>query len=1303
MKSPNLDELSEEELKEYLAQNADEDLKADLDGGTIEKEEPQVQIAAEIEMPAPKKRMKQQSAEEKERKRQEKIREKAIKKRRRYLRKNPSTLVRYDIDPKMGLTDEIAEQRMVDELFNRTKSNSNRSVFGIIVKNIFTFFNLLIFAIAGFLMWVGAPVTDFVFLVIVSINIIIGIIQEINAKNMIDKLSLMSAPTAFVVRSGVEHEISIGDVVLDDCLLLESGRQICADSIVIDGAIEVNESLLTGESDAILKKPGDVLYSGSYVVSGKCAARVDKVGKDNYIEKLSQEAKKYKKPKSDLYSALNSIIKFMAFPVVIFGGLLFYIMFFRNGIELYDTTRQTAGAMIGMIPSGLFLMSTIALYIGVIKLGQKNVLVQDVYCVEMLARVDCICLDKTGTITDGTMVVKNVIDYNNVHGLATRNIVSAMLNALQDNNMTSQALKDKFGLGKRIKHTATIPFSSSRKFQAVTFDKYGTFALGAPEFVLKADYKRVEKDVNKYASLGFRVLCLAHKDGTINGVELPEGPIEIIAMILIEDNIRPDAINTIKYFRESGVEVRVISGDNPITVSKIAARAGVDSADKFVSLDGKLDSDVINEVRKGTTVFGRVSPQQKKLIIQTLKDLGKTVAMTGDGVNDILALKEADCSIAVASGSQAVRSCSHLVLLDSNFDSMPSVVSEGRRVINNVAKVSALFLTKTIFSLFLAIEALIIGYYPIATSQLIIIETFAIGLPSIVLVNEPNNRPVKGRFLANVIRESLPGAIVILAISAVVFALSTQLGLDLATRKTIIVIAATHTCMMVLFKVCRPFTTIHKVLCGFCYSMFLFIVMVLPQMVGIRPVISLTEYTTEKDSEQLPYVNTYPSIEASKANCYVINGKVYNGTHGTESLFKDTTSAKDTILSATLVDSKLYYALDGKNTYIEVETPQLSYSIDGTVYLGGYPVRNTGLKYTGVFTIDSEGKLYCDEKPVEIILTKSNERYNYSRKYDQYNEKNAIFQYTVLPKVTIDAENREYLIDGKRPIDGAKYQVPVSFSTNTELKVTINTETMALLINGEEIYATDSKTGELYEQPYRVSMPNITTTCDKSIRIDAVDTGNNIFDIYGTDTDVVSFVDDEKTVYTEAGKAISYSETTKAYYVDGVLAPSFAFENIEEDGFKSYKTETDEIIDVSKLVVTALNGATQYSIMNDTVNIPTAASLSNVIYSPEIEITEANKYIIDGYYTEYEFSNSILNPRVDENNYLILGNLTTDYQISKNNISYSKTITALPLNSLIFLLFLCAIAGPIMRLLQNMIPWIVKQIKLIRSLLIKIQ
>ena len=1297
MKSPNLDELTEEELQEYLAQNADEDLKADLDGG-VEKEEPQqIQIAAEIEMPAPKKRQRLQTEEEKERRRQEKARQKQIKKRRRYLRKNPSKLVRYDIDPTIGLTDEIVEQRMIDELFNRTGAKTSRSVFSIVMKNIFTFFNILIFIIAGFLVWVNAPITDYVFLVIVSINIIIGIIQEINAKNMIDKLSLLSAPTAFVLRSGVEHEISIEDVVLDDCLLLESGRQICADSIVIDGAIEVNESLLTGESDAILKKPGDELYSGSYVVSGKCSARVDKVGKDNYIEKLSSEAKQYKKPKSDLYSALNNIIKFMAFPVVICGGLLAYIMFFKNQISLYDTVRKTAGAMIGMIPSGLFLMSTIALYIGVIKLGQKNVLVQDVYCVEMLARVDCICLDKTGTITDGTMVVKNVIDYNTVHGLATRNVISAMLNALQDNNMTSQALKERFGLGKRIRHKALIPFSSSRKFQAVTFDKYGTFALGAPEFVLKNDYKRVEKDVTKYASLGYRVLCLAHKDGNIEGTELPEGPIEIIAMILIEDNIRPDAINTIKYFRESGVEVRVISGDNPITVSKIAARAGVDSADKFVSLDGKTDSDVINEVRKGTTVFGRVSPQQKRLIIRTLKDLGKTVAMTGDGVNDILALKEADCSIAVASGSQAVRSCSHLVLLDSNFDSMPSVVSEGRRVINNVAKVSALFLTKTIFSLFLAIEAIILGSYPIATTQLMIIEAFAIGVPSIVLVNEPNNRPVKGKFLTNVIRESLPGALVILAISMVVFGLSTQLDLDAITRTTIIVIAATHTCMMVLFKVCKPFTTIHRLLCGFCYSMFLFIILVLPQVLELRPVVPLFEYTSKNVT--LEYLGSYPSIERSKDNYFVINGKVYSN------LPKDTLNYPDTILSAKVIDDKVYYALDGRESDIEINKPTLSFSNNGQAYLGGYKVVSD-IKYTDEieFRTDEEGNLFWRTTPVRIELSKTNEKYNYYLKYDSYMGSKVV-HYCVLPTVTI--VDGEYYFDGKRASEDLKYKAN-SIAAGEELKVSVDTESMALLVNGEKIYGVNTKTNVTLDTPYTIKMPLITTTGDSSqIIIDAVDTGKSIFDIYGDDSiDLIAGETDEKTIYTSTGEAVSYSKHGNVFCVDGVLKDKYVFTGLGTDGFSNFKDHEDVVLNIKDISISAQNDATQYSIYVGTKAIQTTALLSNTMYSPEIKITTHDKYIINGYYTNYDFSSSAINPHIDTDHYLILGSIKTDYLINSNDIvtqSGEVPIKSLSINSLIFLLMLCFIAGPLMRLLQNMVPWIIKQVKTIRNLIIKIQ
>ena len=879
-----------------------------------------------------KKRLNKENEKEKVRLAREK--EKMVQKHRKKIKKHPEKLVRYETDPELGLSEDIVEKRILDNLTNQTTVKTTQSVASIIFSNVFTFFNILTLSIAIALIAIQAW-TDLVFLVIVTANIIIGIIQQIKSKKTIDRLSLMSAPTAIVKRAGNIQEINVNEVVLDDLILLENGKQICADSIVVEGTVEVNESLLTGESDAVIKKPGDLLYAGSYVVSGRCSARVDKIGNDNYISTLSSQAKKYKRPKSDLWKALTIIIVTMGFVVVIMGAALFCTMYLKNDLDLVFSIRKTAGAMIGMIPSGLFLMTSIALAVGVIKLGQKKVLVQELYCIEMLARVNCICLDKTGTITDGTMNVKNVIDYNAISGLATKNIISAMLNALNDNNLTSKALQEKFGLGKRIKHIGAIPFSSQRKYQAVTFDKYGTFILGAPEFVLKEKFALIKNDVNKHASLGYRVLCLAHRDGVIENQELPNSPIEIVSLILIEDNIRPDAINTIRYFKESGVEVRVISGDNPLTVSKISQRAGIDGAEDYISLDGLSD----NEVKKAAlkyTVFGRVSPAQKKLLIQTLKEAGKVVAMTGDGVNDILALKEADCSIAVASGSEAARNVSHLVLLDSNFDSMPSVVAEGRRVINNVTSVASLFLTKTMFSLLLAIQALLTGTYPISTNQLIIIDTMCIGLPSLFLVMEPNNNPVQGKFLYNVLRKALPGALVILIISTIVIWLSDAFGFDSTSLSTIIVIAATHTCMMVLFKACKPFNPLRQTLCTFCYSVFLFVIAFLPQFLEFRPLFKFTEYYSETITTKV--VASYPQISISKENYYVVDG-VYT------TIVKDPNNKGVDNLTSLLINNggldKYYYAINGNITYLEVAIPEISYRYNGVIYLGGYTVKDT--------------------------------------------------------------------------------------------------------------------------------------------------------------------------------------------------------------------------------------------------------------------------------------------------------------------------------------------------------------------------
>ena len=1060
MKETKVDDLTDEELREFLEENGQEIQKADSDLSDEEKEDESLEVVEEVMVLPPKERKKEVKKESKEEKRIEKLKNKSIKQRKKELKKHPTTINRYEPDPNVGLSKDIVENRIIDGFNNKASAKKTKSIPKIIFTNIVSFFNILMFLIAAALIAVGAY-QDLIFLAIITCNILIGIIQEIKAKNMIDSLSLMSAPTAIVIRDGNEMEVATDEVVLDDILILESGNQICADSIVVEGTIEVNESLLTGESDAIVKQPGDVLYSGSFVVSGKCKVRVDKVGNDNYIEKLSSQVKSYKKPKSDLLNSLSLIIKIMSVPVIFLGGSLFFIMYFRSGDysgDIVNCVRKTAGAMVGMIPSGLFLMSSIALMVGVIRLGQRKVLVQELYCIEMLARVNCICLDKTGTITDGTMVVKNVIDYNSVNGIATRNIISAMLNALPDRNLTSQALKEKFGLGKRMKHIAVIPFSSQRKLQAVTFDKYGTYILGAPEFVLKDEFNRYKKDVDKYAALGYRVLCLAHNENNIVDGDLPEGSLTVISMILIEDTIRPDAIKTIKYFKDSGVEVRVISGDNPITVSKIALRAGIEGAEKYISLDGMTDGEVMRAALR-YKVFGRVSPKQKQILIKALKASGRTVAMTGDGVNDILALREADCSIAVASGSAAARNCSHLVLLDSNFDSMPFVVSEGRRVINNVTKVSSLFLTKTIFSLFLAIQAVIIGTYPISTNQLFLIDTLSIGLPSLFLVNEPNNNPVKGRFLYNVIKEALPGALTILLLSIIVFSMASSMYLDTITRNTIIIIAATHTCLMVLFKACRPFNTLHKILCTVCYSLFLFAILILPKFFEIRPVIKLSEYSADNIDIEEKIVNHYPSIDRSSQGFYVVDGKV------TTILSRDSTELY--VVAGDSEDKnevgKIYYSFSPDSmtngSYdkslrldTQVNLPVISYTEKGQIILGGYEIINKSY-YEGMnadLRADKNGKVYLgdNDEPLRIKLTQSNEQYGFSINYGSYDEDDAIFDASIMPN--IEQKNNEYIINGE------KYKLQSQSIITTAPTYSLednNNGTYTLKVNGDPVYA----------------------------------------------------------------------------------------------------------------------------------------------------------------------------------------------------------------------------------------------------------
>ena len=738
-----------------------------------------------------------------------------------------SGTTRFRVDLKKGLSDEQVQTRIEEGLVNNIGKGSTKTIPHIIFSNIFTTFNIIVIIVSIWLITVDTKITYYSFALMAIVNTLIGIIQEIKAKLTIDKLSLLSAPSATVIRNGRQMEIAVDQLVLDDILVLSAGKQVCADCILKEGNVEVNEALLTGESDALVKKIGSSLYSGSYIVSGSCKAKVEKIGEDSYIEKLAKQAKVYKKPGSKILKSLRLIVRVGIIYIAISVAPLFFAhrayesTIYTDNWQIYaETVRDTSSIVMAMIPSGLFLTTSIALSVSVIRLSQKNTLVQELYCIEMLARVDVLCLDKTGTITDGSMTVKGVEEIKNDTGLTIKQIIALVLGSLKDSNMTSVALEKEFGKAKRVNPLFTVPFSSARKYSAVSLEKYGTFLLGAPEFILKKDYDTISQNVEKYTRKGYRVLLIGHLKENIKNVdELDNIKPNAIALILIEDTIREDALETLSYFRDSGVDLKVISGDNALTVSMVAKRAGVENSEKYISLE-RISDEKLVQIADQYTVFGRVTPNQKKILVEALKAKGKTVAMTGDGVNDILALKEADCSIAMASGSEAARNVSHLVLLDSNFSSLPKVVQEGRRVVNNVQKVATLFLTKTIFSFMLSWVILAMNYlfnnpikFPIASNQLIIIELLAIGIPAFFLALEPNNNIIKGNFLANVLKRALPGALVVVISILAIYSFETSLSLGnkISTMSTIV---AAFACLMVLYRECKPFTIARRILFG---------------------------------------------------------------------------------------------------------------------------------------------------------------------------------------------------------------------------------------------------------------------------------------------------------------------------------------------------------------------------------------------------------------------------------------------------------------------------------------------------------
>lgn len=711
-----------------------------------------------------------------------------------------------------GLTAEQVADRTLKGQTNATPNTNVKTYKRIIFENSVTFFNILCLAVAIALIAVG-QISNTLFMLIIIANTLIGIIQEIRAKITIEKLSLLTAPAVMVVRDGKEEQITTDEVVLDDVVHLTLGKQIVADCIVLEGTVEVNESLLTGESIPIRKKPGDTLFSGSFISGGSCYARVDKVGKNSYLEQLAEKAKKYNRPKSELFRSLKLIIKVIGFIVIPLTVLMFW-----NNSKHFDTTYtivKTAGSIVGMLPAGMFLLASVALAVSVIKLARKKALVQDLYCVEMLARVNVLCLDKTGTITDGTMKVYNCIEINNESDFTLKRIMGSILSTLNDNNQTSQALINYFGYNKELKATATLPFSSSRKLSAVTFEKLGTYILGASEFVMPHGMpEKVKNMVEQYSKDGYRVLLLAHSKDSIKKEEVPAEK-TAVALLILEDRIREDAISTIQWFKDNGVKVKIISGDNPLTVAEIAKRVGVENTESFINLEGLNEKQVISAANK-YTVFGRVTPEQKAILIKAIKAQGNTVAMTGDGVNDILALKEADCSIAMASGSEAVRSVSHMVLLTSEFSSMPETVYEGRRVINNVQKASALFFMKTIFTIIFSI--LVIAFsqpYPFEPLQLILLEYFVIGIPSFFLAFQPNINRVEGKFIYNLIKNALPGAItLVLNVCAVyVFVFCTQGSFtNTALLSSMSTIILTYTGLALLLRLCKPTTVLTGIL-----------------------------------------------------------------------------------------------------------------------------------------------------------------------------------------------------------------------------------------------------------------------------------------------------------------------------------------------------------------------------------------------------------------------------------------------------------------------------------------------------------
>ena len=725
---------------------------------------------------------------------------------------------RFNADIRYGLNSDQVNEYFENGWSNEPVEPPSKTVPEIIKSNLFTYFNL-VFAVLAALLILAGSFRNLTFLPVILANLFIGIIQEIRAKNTLDKLSVLNAPKALVVREGRQFSIPAEELVLDDIVIFKAGNQICADAIVVDGEVSVNESLLTGQSDEISKKPGDELMSGSFIVSGECYARLDKVGEDSYISKLTLEAKAMNsEEQSEMIRVLDKLVGVVGILIIPIGLLLFGQQFFFSGASFSKSITSMVAAVIGMIPEGLYLLASVALVVSVMRLASKKVLVHDMKCIETLARVNVLCVDKTGTITENTMEVNGEIPmdgYDSQSMAPLKQIISDFASAMSSDNITMKAMKDYFNKPSGRKAVSVSPFSSQFKYSGAAFED-GSYVLGAPEFVLREDYDNYREQIEQYSSEGYRVLVFGIYDGVIDGKALT-GKVTPLGLVLLSNPIRKEAPETFKYFENQGVEIKVISGDNPVTVSQVALQAGIANADNYIDASTLTTDEAIEDAVLRYTVFGRVTPDQKRKFVRALKKAGRTVAMTGDGVNDVLALKDADCSVAMASGSDAAAQASQLVLLDSNFACMPSVVMEGRRVVNNIERSASLFLVKNIFSFLLSLFSVCFMInYPLEPSQISLISMFTIGVPAFFLALQPNKNIIQGHFLSNVLIKALPAGITdFLVVGAlVVFGQVFEVGeTDISTACTMLLAIVGF---VILYNISKPMNALRWCVWGGC-------------------------------------------------------------------------------------------------------------------------------------------------------------------------------------------------------------------------------------------------------------------------------------------------------------------------------------------------------------------------------------------------------------------------------------------------------------------------------------------------------